>query len=271
MPAVVSLLTPLVTVEPGTESVAELRIRNTGGSVDQFACNLVGEAGAWARCEPPVVSLFPNAEETVRVVFAPPRSAAISAGTIAFGVRVTSKEDAAFSQVEEGTVQVGGFSAVGLRVVPRTSEGKRLADHRVELTNTGNAPVTASITALDPDDILVFKITPSTIEVPAGGTAVAKLALVSREHAKGGLKRRPFNVTVEVGGAPAATTDAAFEQKPKANVLIWLAVVAVAAVLVVLLKDQAEGAVLESGQAAATVSAATHRAAHPAAAPTPPR
>jgi len=265
MPAVVSLLTPLVNVEPGGEGVAEVRIRNTGGIVDQFMCNLLGEASAWARCDPPVVSLFPNAEETVRVVFAPPRSAAISAGAIAFGVRVTSQEDATFSQVEEGAVQVGGFAAVELRVVPRTSQGKRHADHRVELTNNGNAPVTARITAMDPDAILAFKIAPPTIEVPPGGVAVAKLSLVSSEVAKGGLKRRPFNVTVETAGS-TSTADAAFEQKPKANVLIWLAVLAVAAVLVVLLRDQAEGAVLESGMA---LSAAMPPAAPPAAAPTP--
>lgn len=270
MPAVVSLLTPLVTVEPGGEGVAELSIRNTGGIVDQFACNLVGEASAWARCDPPVVSLFPNSEERVRVVFAPPRTASVSAGAIAFGVRVTSKEDAEFSLVEEGAVQVGGFASVELRVVPRTSQGKRHADHRVELTNMGNAPVTARITAMDPDDVLAFKIAPPTIEVPAGGTAVARLSLVSREPAKGGLKRRPFNVTVDTNGQ-TSMADAAFEQKPKANLLIWLAVIAVGAVLVVLIRDQAEGAVLEAGASwgVAALSATTSRAARRGAPPTP--
>lgn len=266
MPAVVSLLTPLVTVEPGGESVAEVRIRNTGGIVDQFACNLLGEASAWARCDPPVLSLFPNAEDTVRVVFTPPRTASVTAGAVAFGVRVTSKEDTEFSQVEEGAVQVGGFAAIELRVVPRTSQGKRHADHRVELTNMGNAPVIAHITATDPDDLLAFKIAPPTIEVPAGGTAVAKLSLVSHEPAKGGLKRRPFNVTVETG-AGTSMADAAFEQKPKANLLIWVAVLAVAAVLVVLLTSQSDGAVLEAGLAA--FNAATRPAAPPAAGPTP--
>jgi hypothetical protein len=262
MPAVVSLLTPLVTVEPGGEGVAELRIRNTGAIVDQFACNLVGEASAWARCDPPVLSLFPDAEEVVSIRFTPPRSADVSAGAIAYGVRVTSKEDTAFSQVEEGAVQVGGFAAVQLRVVPRTSQGKRRAEHRVEVTNTGNAAVTAFITAMDPDDQLAFKIAPPTLDVAPGTTAIAKLALVSADAAKGGLKRRAFQVTAEAAGVPYVA-EAAFEQRPKANMLIWVAVAALVVVLVVLLKSQADAAVLGA------VTAARLPSARHAAPPTP--
>src|SRR5688572_22825416 len=147
MPAVVTLMTPVVTADPGGEAVAELRIRNTGTIVDQFACNLVGEASAWARCDPAVLSLFPGAEDTVYVRFSPPRAATVAAGLIPFGVRITAKEDTEFSQVEEGSVQVGGFAAVQVRVIPRTSHGKRRATHRVEVVNTGNTPVTAALDA----------------------------------------------------------------------------------------------------------------------------
>lgn len=235
MPAATTLLTQLLTVDPGSEGVAEFRIKNTGTVVDQFAVNLVGEASAWARCDPAVVSLFPDSEETIAIRFTPPRAATVSAGAIAFGVRVTSKEDPEFSQVEEGAVQVGGFAAVQMRVVPRTSQGKRHAGHRVELTNGGNAPVTATIEATDPDEQLAFKIHPPSIDVPAGGTAVAKLDLVARENAKGGMRRRGFSVTAKAGGT-VTSAEAAFEQKPRAHVLIWVAVAIVLVALVFLLK-----------------------------------
>ena len=243
MPAVVLLRTPVVSVEPGGEAAAELSIKNAGSVVDQFICNVLGEASAWARCDPPVVSLFPGAEETVMVRFSPPRAASVAAGAVAFGVQVTSQEDQQFSVVEEGSVQVGGFSALTLKVVPRTSQGKRTAKHRVEITNSGNVPLQASLDAVDPDALLAFDFDPHTIEVPGGGEAVAELRVVASAPAKGGPKRHTFTVSAQSGAATAAS-DAAFEQKPKGSVLIWLLVAVVAAVLVFLLKDTAEGAEL---------------------------
>lgn len=243
MPAVVLLRTPVVSVEPGSEVVAELSIKNSGTVVDQFLCNVLGEASAWARCDPPVVSLFPGAEETVLVRFSPPRAASVAAGTVPFGVQVTSQEDREFSLVEEGSVQVGGFSALTVKVVPRTSQGKRTAKHRVEITNSGNAPLSASLDAIDPDALLAFDFDPHTVEVPGGGEAVAELRVVASAPAKGAPKRHTFTVSAQAG-ATTASSDAAFEQKPKGSVLIWIAVAVVAAVLVFLLKDTAEGAEL---------------------------
>jgi hypothetical protein len=239
MPASLSIVTPVVTVEPGGEASAEVRVRNTGTVVDQFACNVVGDASAWARCDPPGISLFPDAEQTISVRFAPPRSSAVTAGSVPFGVRVTSQEDPDFSVVEEGVVQIGGFAAVQARVVPRTSEGKRRAVHRVEVTNTGNSPVTAELSASDPDEMLAFELDPPTLTVGPGATEISRLKVASRKGPTKGGRRLPFTVLVEPGGTPVQS-DATFEQKAKGGgVLVLLAIVVVAAVLVFLLKDQA--------------------------------
>jgi len=239
MPAALSILTPVVNVQPGGEGVASITIRNTGQVVDQFAINLLGDASAWGRPDPGVISLFPGAEETVTLRFSPPRSSAIVAGTVPFGVRVTSQEDPEFSVVEEGSVLIGGFSAVEARIVPRTSEGKRNAVHRIEVTNTGNAPVSAHLVASDPDELLVFDFEPDDVEVQPGATASVKLKVVAKKPNRGkGARRMPFQVQVEPGGAPV-NVDATFEQKPKSSVLLFLAILVVAGVLVYLLQDQA--------------------------------
>lgn len=239
MPAALSILTPVVHVQPGGEGTASVLIRNTGTIVDQYAVNLVGDASAWARPDPGVVSLFPGAEETITIRFTPPRSSAVTAGTVPYGVRVTSQEDSEFSLVEEGSVQIGGFSSVEARVVPRTSEGKRHAVHRVEITNTGNAPVTAAVTASDPDELLAFDIEPESIEVAPGSTSSARVKVVAKKANRGkGARRMPFQVQVDPGGGPV-NVDGNFEQKPKASILLFLAIIAVAAVLVYLLQDQA--------------------------------
>lgn len=244
MPAALNLLTPIVTAEPGGEAVAELKIRNTGSVVDQYVCNLVGDASAWARCDPPFVSLFPGAEEVVRIHFNPPRSSAVEAGLVAYGVRVAAQEDPDWTEVAEGSVQIAGFAAVVAKVVPRTSEGKRVAHHRVDVTNTGNSEITAALVATDPDNLLFFKFDPEQLVVPAGQTGTAKFSVHSRKKVSGRApKRRPFSVEVTTGGPPVRC-DAAMEQKPGANPLIFVAILAVAALLFVLLQQQADAAVL---------------------------
>ena len=241
MPAAVSILTPLVTVAPGGVGVAQVLIRNTGTVVDQFAINLVGDASAWARPVPPAISLFPSADQTIEIHFSPPRSSAVVAGAVPYGVRVTCQEDPEFSVVEEGAVDIAGFAAIEARVVPRTSEGKRSAVHRLEVTNVGNSVVTADLSASDPDELLAFDIEPETVEVQPGATEIAKIKVAAKRAQKGrGTRRMPFNVLIEPGGPPVQV-DANFEQKPKASILLFLAILIVLGVLVYLVQDQAAG------------------------------
>ena len=240
MPAAVTIQTPSVTVQPGGTAIASVLIRNTGPIVDQYAINVVGDASAWARAVPAALSLMPDGEQSVEIHFSPPRSSAVVAGTVPYGVRVTAQEDKDFSVVEESVVQIGGFSAVEAKVVPRTSEAKRRAIHRVEVLNTGNSPVTAEVSASDPDELLAFDIEPSTLTVGPGETGIARMKVASRKSHRGrGSRRMPFNVLVEPGGPPVQV-DGAFEQKPKASILLFLAILIVAGVLVVLLKQQAD-------------------------------
>lgn len=239
MPATVSITSPVVTVQPGSEVVAAVIIRNTGTVVDQFAVNLVGDASAWARPVPAVLSLFPGAEQSIQIHFSPPRSSETLAGLIPYGVRVTAQEDPDFSVVEEGSVQISGFSAVQARLVPRTSEGKRNVVHRVEVTNSGNTAVNVGVHAEDPDEQLVFDCEPDSLSVEPGATESGRIKVAAKKsHSGRGVKRHPFSVFVEAGGPPVKV-DGAFEQKPKSSLLMFVAILVVAGILVFLLKDQA--------------------------------
>jgi hypothetical protein len=239
MPAAVTIQTPSVTVQPGGTGIASVLIRNTGTVVDQFAVNIIGDASAWARPVPPAVSLMPNSDATVQIHFSPPRTSAVVAGTVPYGVRVTAQEDSEFSVVEESNVQIAGFSSVEAKVVPRTSEAKRKAVHRVEVLNTGNSPVTAEVSASDPDELLAFDLEPSTLTVEPGETGFVRMKVAAKKSHRGrGARRMPFNVVVAPGG-PEVRVDGNFEQKPKASLLLFLAILIVAGVLVVLLMQQA--------------------------------
>lgn len=242
----VVLGSPTVAAPPGGAGTVEVRVRNTGTVVDQFTCTVLGEPAAWATVSPASLSLFPGAEGAMVITFSLPRSSAVSAGSLAFGAKVDSHEDPAWSQVEEGMVQIAGFAALEAKIVPRTSRGKGKAEHRVEIRNTGNSTVTAEVSAEDPDAALAFKIRPPALEIPAGATAVVEVGVRGVQKVSGGPRRRQFSVTVD-SGSPTVL-DAAFEQHPGGGTgwLIWVAVAVVAAVLVYLVQDQANGAVLQS-------------------------
>src|SRR6478752_47653 len=163
MGAIANLGTRSVAVAPGAQASAEIRIRNNGTVVDQFTVQVLGDASAWSAAEPPVVSLFPGAEQSVRITFRPPRSSDVLAGPMAFGVRVASQEDPGGSVVEEGVLQVGAFADTGAELAPRTSRGRTGAKHDLAVDNRGNTPLNATITGLDPDRSVTFDIKPPSV------------------------------------------------------------------------------------------------------------
>src|SRR4030081_551207 len=79
--SVLLTLTPtMVTVAPGSQAAAEVRIRNKSNIVDQYEIQVTGEPAAWAFAEPGTLSLFPDKEGVSTIRFRPPRSVDVAAG-----------------------------------------------------------------------------------------------------------------------------------------------------------------------------------------------
>src|SRR5215471_13206439 len=148
-------------VHPGGEVVAELEVRNMGTIVDAFDVELPGPEAAWITAEPAQVRLFPRASGTVRLRMAPPRLPDVRAGPTPFTVRVISTTDGRVGAEERGQVVVEAFRELAARLVPTRSEGVTAATHRVEVANQGNAPVEATLAAVDPDERLAFDVSPA--------------------------------------------------------------------------------------------------------------
>jgi hypothetical protein len=213
--ASVTLAAPAVQVEPGGEAALDVRIKNTGTVVDEFRLEVLGDAAAWAAAEPPAISLFPGAEETVRVLFRPPRSAAIPAGSLPFGLRVQSREDPEGSTVEEGTVQVQPFFEPFAELVPRTSRGSRGANHDVAIDNRGNTRLSAELEAFDEDRLLRFDVDPPGIVIDPGMASFARLKVKPTKRFWRGMPRtRPFQLQVRPEGTMPITLDGALLQEP---------------------------------------------------------
>jgi hypothetical protein len=214
MGALAHLETRLVPVTPGSQATAQLRVRITGSVVDQFTFQVLGDGQAWSAVTPPTLSLFPGAEEAVTVTFSPPRSPSVVAGQLPFGVHVLSKEDPQGSVVEEGVLDVAPFSDVHAELAPRTSRGSRGATHDLAIDNRGNAPLNATLSAVDPDRLLNFDLRPPGVVADPGAASFAKVGVHPRRAFwRGPAQTRPFQVLVEGAGPNPVTVEGTLLQE----------------------------------------------------------
>src|SRR5438874_7089072 len=160
MGASATLSPPALAVEPGARALCTVRVRNTGNVVDEVHLEVLGEASSWATVEPSTLSLFPGTDGTATVTFAPPRSAGVPAGAVAFAVRVTPREDPRGMTVEEGTVEVLPFVELGAEITPRTARGSRRGRYELSVDNHGNQADILTLQGLDQDVRLRYSFDP---------------------------------------------------------------------------------------------------------------
>ena len=241
MGASVTLVTPALAVEPGQEATGEVRVRNTGSVVDEFTLDVLGDAAGWAAADPAVISLFPGAEGTAKLVFRPPRAASTPAGVVPYGLRARSREDPAGSAVEEGSIDVGTFLDPFAELAPRTSRGSGSGSHDLAIDNRGNARLNAEVEGTDADRNLKFDIKPPGVVVEPGMAGFAKIRVSPvKRFWRGQPKTRPFQLFVKPEGGTPITIDGTLLQESVLppwflKALIALIVLLIALVLIWLL------------------------------------
>ncbi|MGH4021389.1 MAG: hypothetical protein ACRDT0_19600 [Pseudonocardiaceae bacterium] len=235
MGASTSLERRSIAVEPGGEATCSVLVRNTGTVVDQFAVDVLGDAQTWSEVDPAVVNVLPGEEATAVVRFRPPRSSDVPAGTVPFGLRVSSREDPAGSVVEEGTVEVGAFTHVRVELVPSKARGRRQAKYEVAVDNLGNHPVTVDIDTADPEESLRFRPEHTALTLDPGTTAFVALRVRPDERFLRGPDRpHPFQVRVTGAGAEPAVAEGAMVQRPLLPKWLLPALAALLALLIAL-------------------------------------
>jgi hypothetical protein len=236
MGALASLAAPLISVEPGSEASVEIKVKNSGSVVDQMTISVVGDASEWSRAEPPELSLFPGAEGTATVIFAPPRRSTISAGELPFGVRVASQEDPDGSVVEEGRLEIAPFADVGAELQPLTTRGARGARHDLAVDNRGNVPLNAEISGFDSNEDVAFDIKPPAVVAGPGEATFAQVDVKPRKRFwRGRPKARAFTVQVEAPEQPPVPVNGTYLQEPVVPGWLIKGLIALAAIAILLL------------------------------------
>ncbi|MFF4935298.1 hypothetical protein ACFY2H_41730 [Streptomyces griseofuscus] len=165
---------------PGEASRRTVQILNTGPVVDRFELDIVGEAADWITVEPSQVSAFPYEMAEATVVFSPPRSFDVLAGTQTYALRVMSQEDVEGSVVDEATVTVAPYVDYSLRCSPTTHRGRLSGRYNVLVGNKGNAPLPVRLFADDADSALLYRFRHEEVDVPPGRGVVVPLKVRPR-------------------------------------------------------------------------------------------
>ncbi|MFI9052184.1 RICIN domain-containing protein [Streptomyces sp. NPDC053427] len=201
-----SLEPAATTVDPGAVASVRLRLRNTGDTVEEYRLRPVGDAAGWTRVEPDVLRLYPGAEGTAQIIFAPPRTPDAVAGPTPFGIRVEPAEHPDIRDVVEGQVTVGPFSELRCELVPLAVRGRWRAKAAVAVDNLGNQPLTVSLSGRENGDALTVEAEPGSVQVAPGRAAFAQLTI--RPGAVswvGGTNKHPFTVSALRAGVPEPT------------------------------------------------------------------
>ena len=202
-----------LSVEPGREATCELSLSNTGTIVEQFSIMMLGDGADWIRSDPPVVSMFPGAQQTVTLHFAPPRDSTIQAGEVPFAVKIIPSNEPEESVTEEGTISVGSFNDFGAELLPRHPTGRIGGRQRLAVDSRGNLPVPVALAAIDASDALKFRFRPGMFTAAPGAAHFVRIRILPKKRFfRGSTQVKPYQVTVSPEGERPIILDGQFRQ-----------------------------------------------------------
>jgi len=205
-----------VVVAPGSSATFTVEVSNLGSVVDRYRCEIVGIDPSWVTVSPSSIELFPQTGQARRpdsppstgrftVTLHPPRVPAAMAGPWPIAARVTSEHDPASRRVEETTVAMLPFGALGTDLHPSIAGGRLGAGAIVQVVNQGNRAEAVALWGSDPADKIAFAFRPPTANLGPGES----LGVAARLSA-GGLKligateTRPFKIEVRAASPDTA-------------------------------------------------------------------
>jgi hypothetical protein len=201
-------------VTPGESATCQLSIANSSTIVEQFTLLALGEAMDWLTAEPPVVSLFPGAQQAVTLRFSPPRLPTTPSGEVPFAVKVIPSIEPEESVTEEGVITVGLFNDVAAELMPKVTTGRITGRQRLFVDSRGNVPIPIVVTGTDPADALKIKPRPSRLTAAPGESRRVRVRVKPRQRFwKGPQQQKPYKVQVAPEHEDPVVLDGSLTQK----------------------------------------------------------
>lgn len=231
-----NLASESIVVAPGEVAYLPVTVRNSGDTVEAYQVDIVGVPAEWVTIEPQAITLYPASAGSVTVGFHPPRSSAVTAGDLPFGIRIVPAEYPDDAVLEEGVLSIEPFFDLTARLQPQSRAGRRGAGYRIDADNRGNLPEQLYFAAEDGVNQLVFSLRPAAIEVANGVHAETHLRARTRRLLWWGAPREhPFTARMEREHTAPVLMDGLFIQRPVISAGLLKLLAALLALLLALL------------------------------------
>ena len=160
---------------PGDTATVSVDVVNTGGVIDGVSARVIGLPERSVRAEPALLSLFPDASGRLTLSLDVPTTQ--PAGRHPLTVEVLSHGARFPSQFLDLELDVSARPAMTLASRPRVVRARRQGRFVLELTNTGNVPLSVRLEATDVDRAVQTTFTPTELRLEAGSVAPVLLTV----------------------------------------------------------------------------------------------
>lgn len=192
-------------IAPGSAGSIPLDVVNTGDVIDALSVRVLGiPATATTRSEPELLTLFPQAEGELEVRIALPDS--FPAGTYHVTLVVQGRTSGAVDASHDVEIVVPPQPAVAMTASPSLVRTRGRGLFTVTVANEGNVPLDLALRTLDADRTLRTSMTPSTLSVDVGRSAITTISARGPRQLLGSDRDRTLRVVAEAEGARAETT-----------------------------------------------------------------
>jgi hypothetical protein len=174
-----------------------------------------------------------SASATIRL--RPPRASTTPAGAHPLIVEARPVDRPGIAARADAIVDVAPFDLIAARVVPHQAKRWKRSEHRLELTNSGNAPVLVDVAATDADDLLWFRPLPQQASVPPGSRVALRFSASARSWRLLGRQPAAREFTVSATSREGTTVTAPGVLRQRALITFVTALLALIALLLIVL------------------------------------
>ncbi|HVF14949.1 MAG TPA: carboxypeptidase-like regulatory domain-containing protein [Acidimicrobiales bacterium] len=195
----------------GEPIVLQVEAYNSRSVIDGYRATLLGLPRQSFTSDPPELSLFPETRGVMLLTFTLPPT--FPAGSRVIGVKVASVIDPSESAAREVRLNVAPVEVTTLTAEPLAVAAGKEATYSLTMTNQGNVPVEARLRASDSLGKLAFRLSPATLVLGPGESAVSRVIAAGGRPLFGSPLPHQLTFTAE-GTAQPLQTATTFMQKP---------------------------------------------------------
>ena len=204
---------------PGANQPLHLGLTNTGGVALPMEVAIKGAPLSWLSLAPSTLSLAPGETQYVTLTATIPAQTPL--GSYPLTLLAQSGEDASLTARVNLMLEVLKAGALTLELTPGQVEGETSGIYELRASQTGDAELSAALSAKDSGGLLDFIFTPATLRVPITGSALGRLTVRPRQALSAS---DTLSITFEViatpsgGAGTAISTQGRFIQRRAAQV-----------------------------------------------------